>query len=267
MDALLLWIGLAVALSPSLVDLVGHWVAEPWARYSALFVPLSIACARRDASPCTPRADGYALTLLGVGICAVAVAGGMSRFGRPGIALAAVGLARVIGAPGLPCALLAAFVVPIPRALLDALPGLVELAGTGIAAASARGFELSARPVLEGIELAAPTGALHVGPEHGGLPLAALLSGLGWYAAVRRGASVRAAAATALCWAPWALVIQPLGLVVAAGLLVAGVPRAAGVLLEPGVTLAVVAVSLYRIHAHAPAGRSPRAGRPREARS
>lgn len=261
MPALLLWIALGVALSPSLVELAAHWLREPWSRYSALFAALWVACARSESLPRTPRADGYLLVLLGVALGAVAVGGGMGRFGRPGIALAVVGLARVLGAPSLPRALLAAWVVPVPNAVLAFVPGVESVTAAGVAAvASGFGLELAARPTLEGVELVAPAGGLALGPEHGGLPLAALLAGLGWYAVARRGGALPAAARGALRSAPWALALQPAAIALAAALLLAGAPGAAAALLQPGVWLAVAAVALRRIHGSAPAVAGVRTG-------
>lgn len=265
MQGRLLWIGLLVALSPSLVELAGHWLAEPWSRYSALFVPLWVACALGDPGPPRPHRDGYALVALGVALCLVAVGGDMGRFGRPGIALAAIGMARVIGAPSLPRALLAAWVVPVPSFLLGAVPGVERVTAQGVAVgAHALGLEVAVRPVLDGVELVAPSGALLLDKEHGGLPIAALIAGLAWYAVVRRGGSLAEAAGSALCRAPWALVLQPLAIAAAGLLLAAGAPRAARAVLDPGLWLAVASFALLRIHAPraaAPAGALPRAGR------
>lgn len=257
MHARLLWLGLGVALSPSLMELARHWLAEPWSRYAALFVPLWIACARADTGPARPRPAGHLLLALGVAWAAIAVGGGMGRFGRPGIALAVVGLAAVLGRPSLARALLAAFAIPVPSAILDRVPGVERISAALVAGgADALGLALAWRPALEGVELVAGGGqVLALGPENGGLPLAALLAGLGWYAAAREGASPRQAARAAVRRAAWAIGLQPLAIVVAGGLLLAGAPGLAKGMLQTGLWLVVAAVSLRQIHGGAPAGR------------
>jgi hypothetical protein len=259
MHALALWIGLGIALSPSLAELGSHWLAEPWTRYSALFVPLWILAARTDPGQARPRRLGFALVALGVAISVVAVGGGVARFGRLGIVLAAVGLAVALGAPALPRALVALFIVPVPSAVASALPGL-EVGSARAAAwlAQAAGIEAGVRATPGAIELVGSSGSLALAPEHGGLPLAALIGGLGWYGAVRRGASTRSALGACARTAPWAVLVQPIGLACAAGLLFSGAPASARTVVDSGIWITTALVAGLVLLRSAPPGRTRR---------
>jgi len=94
----------------------------------------------------------------------------------------------------------------------------------------------------------AGAGTLLLRPEDGGIALVALLSGLGWYAAARRGAPVSRALVAAVRSAPWALSLQPFAILLAGLVLLAGAPAAAAAVLQPGLWLVVAAVMLLRIH-------------------
>ena len=239
-----LWIALLLALSPSLLDLAAHWVAEPWARPSAIFAPLWLVSALRDRSLRRPHVDGYLLMALGLAIALASVGGGMTRLGRPGIPLAMVGLARALGRPALPRALVAAWMIPLPNFITHALsPGLEALVGKGAAVlAHALGLHVS---FADG-QLSGPAGALALEPADGGLPLAAMLAGLAWYRAASSDAPLRAAARAALRAAPWGLAAQTVGLCIACALAIAGAPGTAADILHNGVWLAAAAVFLLR---------------------
>jgi hypothetical protein len=236
-----LWVALCAALSPSLVDLARHWVEQPWALPSAIFAPLWLLVTLRDRSPRRPHADGYLLLALGLAVALGCAGGGMVRLGRPGIPLAILGLSRVLGRPTPARALVAAWMVPVPDALLNALSPGLESAIAAAAVALARGFGVDAS-FTDGL-LAGPAGALALGPADGGIPLAALLGGLGWYRAASSGASIGAAAVAALRSAPWALPVQIVALCLACGLALAGASGLAGDLLHYGVWIAAMAAA------------------------
>jgi len=236
-----LWIALCAALSPSLVDLGGHWAARPWALASAIFAPLWLLATLRDRSPRRPHADGYLLLALGLVVALGCAGGGMARLGRPGIPLAILGLSRVLGRPTPARALIAAWMVPVPDALVNALSPGLESAIAAAAVALARGFGVDAS-FTDG-QLAGPAGALVLGAADGGLPLAVLLGGLGWYRAASSGASIGAAAVAALRSAPWALPVQIVALCLACGLALAGASGLAADLLHYGVWMAAMAAA------------------------
>ena len=60
-----LGLAVAAAFSPGLADLVVHWMAHPWSRYSAIFVLLLVWVARREGAVPAHRALGVAGLALG----------------------------------------------------------------------------------------------------------------------------------------------------------------------------------------------------------
>ena len=78
-----------------------------------------------------------------------------------------------------------------------------------------------------------------------------MLAQLGWYAGLRAGASWTALFARAALWGLGAVLVQPLGLALGVGLLLAGLPGLAATWLLSGVWLATAAVGLAVIAARA----------------
>jgi hypothetical protein len=226
----LLWGALAVALSACWIDLAEHWRANPWARPSALFLPLLVATALRERRRAPGRAAGWLLVAAGVGLLLFATGGGAPRLGRPGLPLAVVGMALVLGRPSLGVALLAFWVLPPPFALSRLLsPGLEQwLAELGV-----RALELGGRPAALGSGGIVVDGAvLPLAPTDGGLPLVVYLAGIGWWLAMRRGRDLVRAAFTALRFAPWGLAAQALALGCAIAALASGSAPTARALLD-----------------------------------
>lgn len=221
----LLWIGLAAALSASLVDLAAHVATSPWARGSVLFVVLFAIGAWTDPGPVRPSRDGWVWLAIGLAVSLVGVAGGMTRTGRPGIALAAIGLARALGRPSLPRAGIAAWIVPVPSALQNAVaPGLAALVAGAVVQAGALA---GAAGRVDGshvgrLVLEAPGGSLDLFPGDGGLPLAWTLAGVGWFAVVWRGGSIGSALASAARFALAAIPLQLAALALACGATLVG---------------------------------------------
>src|SRR5215468_8822064 len=119
-----LWMALAVALSPSLVELVGHWMHEPWSRASAVFVPLGLLAAATDASPIRPRRGGWLLVVFGLALALFGSVGGAEALGRLSIPLAVIGMACALGRPAPRIAAISLFVVPPPFTIASlASPG------------------------------------------------------------------------------------------------------------------------------------------------
>ncbi len=81
-------------------------------------------------------------------------------------------------------------------------------------------------------------------PSDGGLPLLALLSGLGWYASLRAGCRAPAAARRALVWGASAIPIQAAATLLALGALASGSLELARLLLDSIVWGVVAAVAL-----------------------
>lgn len=227
---IILWGALAIALSAAWADLARHALAEPWARPALLFVPLFAWAAVHEPLRPGARWLGASLVAVGLGLSLLAAGGGLARMGRLGIPLGTLGMARALGRPAFATSLLAFWMVPPPYALARALsPGLEQ----GAAWFAARAAEARGLPVALGpgsLDLAGATLAL--APTDGGLPLVFYLAGVGWWSAVRAGGGLRAAASSALRFAPFGLLAQAVGLAAACGLLAAGAAGAARALLD-----------------------------------
>jgi hypothetical protein len=233
----ILWLALGLAFLPVLIDLLRHVAVEPWARYALLFPVLFVRCALRAESRPAPARDGWVWLALGMGVDLLAVAGGSVRLGRPGLALAAVGLCRLFGFARLPVALLTLWAVPVPRIVLDVPSPHLESLVLGVAAGAAN--LLGAGVVVKG--WAAQVGGLEfkLHDYDGGLILLALTSGLGWYAGLMARAGWTGCAWRALLGALAGLPLQILGVTLALGALAWGRPDVGRALLDHGLWLAV----------------------------
>lgn len=173
---------LAAALSPTLVELTRHWVAEPVPRYALLFPLLLVRAAMREA-PARPARTGYLLLAAGLALELVAMGGGMPKLARPGVPLAVVGLCRALGLASWSTSLLALWILPVPLAVCSLVSPLERL-WFG-AAAAVVGGGLALEPAREAtLHVVGAAGTLAVRPWDGGVPLAVLAAGLGWYAAL-----------------------------------------------------------------------------------
>jgi hypothetical protein len=218
----LLWVALAICFSPVLVDLARHFAAEPWAMYALLFPPLlawCVLCERPDASSAR---TGAALLVIGLLVELVAVGGGVVRLGRLGLPLAVIGMSRAFGLLSARAALLSAWWVPLPHAVISLPSPALETAWLHVAAWPLHlvGADLA----VEGSSVGAGAGELTLSASEGGLPLAALLSGLGWYASVRLGEGFWRCVQRAAIWALIAFPLQVAALGLAMAGLVLGVP-------------------------------------------
>jgi hypothetical protein len=239
----LLWIALAVALSPALIDWVRQVATSPWARGAAVFPLLLAWSVRDDASPVRPKRDGFAWLALGLALTLIGVGGGMPRVGRPGIALAAIGLARAIGFPSTPRMLLAAFAIPIPRQVLATLAPGLEAAVAGLVARAATAAGVAAQldeSRVAVLYLTAPAGTLELFPGDGGISLAWSFAGIGWFTAVQRGAAIPAALRAASGPMLVAFALQALVLALACGATLLGAAAFARGLLDHCVLVATL---------------------------
>lgn len=178
-----LWLGLALAFSPALVDLAAHWRDEPWARSSVL--ALYFVVRGSEGRPADPprRLPGFAFLATGLLVQMGALAAGPESFARVGLALGLLGLALLLGCPPLRLALLFAALVPIPFALQRALDPLLRAPLETAAAALASGLG----PATEATALGLAQGErfLRIHPPGLGLPLMALLAAGAWACAAR----------------------------------------------------------------------------------
>jgi hypothetical protein len=241
---LVFWGALGVALSASWVDLVKHWMNEPWACPAVLFLPLFVVAAARDRGRQAPRRGGGLLVAAGLGLSLIAFGGSLGRLGRPGIPLAIIGMARVLGRPSLATSLLALWLVPPPFALSEALSPGLERGLAWLAAGAAKAWGL---PVVLGpraLEIAGAT--LEIRQTDGGVPLAIYLAGVGWWGAVGAGGGLREALRAAARIAPLGFVAQALALCLAFALLAGRAPNAARAVLDHG-AWPVLALALVRV--------------------
>jgi hypothetical protein len=219
-----LWFCLLVGLSFVLRDLVGHWTTAPWSRYSISFLVLLFLAARAD-SPGPPRKRaGLLLLVVGLVGQTFALSFWIVALGRPFAALAVLGMLLYFGTMSLRAALLVLWVVPLPMMVIEAFGG--EAAARGIYVAGAAllepfgmAFEFGRRVVSSGAN------ELPVAEHQGGLVLAAQMSGLAWYSALRRGLTWGWTARLIAGYALLALPIQFAAVVVTLALLSWGSPR------------------------------------------
>ncbi len=233
-EALLLWAGLVAAFSPTIVDLVRHWIETPWSRYALVFPVLFAACAIREPRA-APRPAALGWVAAGLVLEVAAAFTGAMRWARPGLALAALGICRSSGFASPRAAVLLLFAVPAPAfavhagsALLDA--ALSEPIASFWRGAAGGGTVLGAAP------------AIHA--HRGALALAPLLAGLAWYEAVlcRRPLSraLVASAAAALL----AVLIVALGWFAAAGAAAAGFVSSAQWLTGPALWIPIAVTGI-----------------------
>jgi len=212
------WLALVVAFSPVLADLAQHLASEPPLRYVLLFAPLLVVALRRTPASEPAASRGYVWLAAALLIELLALRVDQVRVARPALAIAAIGLACSQGLSQRSAAL-GFWLVPVPGALINLASPWLGAVLLAIAAplAGLGGLTLEAEP------LRAVAGAqrFELRPVDLGLPLAALLSGLGWYAGLRRGWSTRRLLTRALSWGALALPVQLAGIGLACGLLVA----------------------------------------------
>jgi hypothetical protein len=195
----LLAAALGLALAPVFEEIARHVVANPWAAYVLGMLPLCVLAYARSESGGAGHRDGALWIAAAFVFELVGLLAGPAQIGRLGVPLAAFGVARLRGRPGLAGALLALWLVPIPNLLLRIpSPGLESL----MLSLAARGAALfGADAAVSGVDVDVSGVPLRVLRGDGGVPLAIALAGAGWYVAVRRGARLPGAAAGAVRFA------------------------------------------------------------------
>ncbi len=240
-----LWLALLVALSPTLHDLMGHWLLHSWSRYSLGFVPLLILAIRAD-SPGRPL-RGPALALIAVCLVGQILASLASVIyvARPLAGAAVAGLLLYLGRGRPRSALLALCLIPVPSMLMNRWLGGAELARSAAEAAASLVSTLGVSVQAVGPILTAGDLQLRVEPQWGGVLLALQGLGLAWYYSVARNLSVRATATALVAAAILAFPVQLAVLVLSALALGAGQPTLAAALIDPGSWLAPLCAALY----------------------
>ena len=245
-----LWFALAVALSPAALELFRHWVREPWARESMVFVPLVIVSAVAAPSRARPNRAGWLLVAAGLALSLFGSAGGVVSLGRLAIPLAVFGMACAIGRPDPRIALIAFFVVPPPFSIVSLCSptGERELAQLAVVAARAVGAGWS----LGDATIRTAAGDLQLGAPDLGIPLAHLLAGLGFCAALARRAPIWQAILRGLLWAIWTVPAQLVALGAAFAVLAAAGPGIARAFLDLVPACAVVVIVYPRLRGAGP---------------
>jgi hypothetical protein len=247
---------LVAAVSPTLVELARQLVAEPATRYALLF-PMLLVRAARHEKEATPSRAGYALLAAGLALELLGFGGGMPKLARPGLPLAVIGLCLALGLASWRTSLLALWIVPVPYAVCslvspglellwyDGAVGLVNaVTGAGLAIAPSRDFLF---------DVVAGAGTLAVRSWEGGLPLAALLAGLGWYAGRLQGATAGRGLRKAGLAGVVGLLLQAPIVAVSVALLAAGEVGAAGAVRDHAFWLVAAGGLLWAERAAVPA--------------
>lgn len=246
LPGLVLWCALFVGLSPTLLDLARHWLAESWALPFAGFVPLWLLAVQSDRQPARPRPLGVWLLIGGLLLAAFAATSGSTRLGRYGVPAAVVGLALWLGTPALVRALIAVWWIPMPNVVQASLFAPLARVAEGIAnrlAAWTGGEPLyAARQLLPAVD------PVRIGPEDLGVQVCWLLAGVAWYAAARRGADVPRAAGLALRSALIGVPLQAMALAVASALALLGSSSAARAWLDLFLPLVAVCALAWLVH-------------------
>lgn len=240
----LTWLGLALAASPVLVGWIADLRAQPIGRYVVVPAAALLVLIVRDADWRAGRRPRVAALLCSVAAAMLlsGIAFDVAVIARLGAATGLCGVSVLNGRPRLATAALGFAVVPLPTSiLLLTSPGL-ESALARVASAVLRGIggEVDAiGPVFRG-----PGGVqLSLLGTDGGIPTALALGTLGWALAVARGDAIQGVVRSALRGLSLVLLVQPLALVVAAGLVAAGSPEAARTLLSTGLYLLLLLVA------------------------
>jgi len=251
--AALLWLALAAAFSPVLVDLARNLASDPSAHPTALTPLLLAGCAWRGAGgPGRGSRDGLLWIALGAGLEGVGIAGGSWSLARLGLPVAVFGLARRLGRPAGAVAALAFWIVPVPHSIFAATtPGLeaFQLRLAGVLA----GW-VGVAPEIGGTVAIAGGQELQLFGSDGGAPLVAVLAQLGWAAALCRGASAARRVATCAAAGAAGLALQPFAIAIALVLLARVGDQAARLWLDDGAWLTAVAGALLYISR--PSGRN-----------
>lgn len=158
------------------------------------------------ASGRSARLRALGLLAIGLGLELLGLATDAATLACAGLPFAVIGLAGWLGAPRLPVALLAIWLVPLPVSLLAVTSPELESLWARLAAGLLRAFGLD----LEGggSLLRASGAVLSLSAAEGGATCAHLLACLGWYRGLVPGADWRPPLWSALRWALAAPLVQ-----------------------------------------------------------
>lgn len=238
------WGTLFIAFSPVVADLLRGLASRPPDR-STLVAALLLCWAlwlRKGDRRLPPRRDGAALLVAGALLELIGIAGGTWSLARFGLPVGALGLARLRGAPPLAVLVLGFFAIPLPSTISSlASPALeTALAEAAVAPLAAAGFGVD----VVGPTILGPAGRINLDARDGGLPLAGLLAGCGWFEAIRGRSPLPSILLRSFCWLLLGLPAQLLGFVVAGTLLGLGHADAGRIWLTTGTWFTAALLSL-----------------------
>ena len=172
---------LLASLSLALVELGSHWLANPWSRYSLVFIPLAAWVAyNEDYKPRHPRL-GALIIVVAMLIQLVSAKAALLVVSRIALACALMGFLLNRGFASKRCALLSLFIVPIPYSLASDLGGkavaewMIEQCGALL------GASVSVFKHVVSVD----NTSLPVASTYAGLPLVMLCVGLAGYHSLR----------------------------------------------------------------------------------
>ncbi len=239
--AWLLWLGLAIASSPTLVGLARILRDEPAHRYTLLALLLLGLLVARGGAPGASSArrprQGAALLLLGWAAQLLGTAAASVFISHVGLAVSIFGLGLFVGWPA-PATLILAFgLIPVPGFVYAMGSPFVE---STLGEAAGRILGLLGLPVETGGPLLlSSAGRFELVAIDAGLVTAICAAEVAWYSSVRRGESVTTGIQWTVQAAAVGLLTQPLLILLATASLPLGHPDLGRFLLSHGVPIAL----------------------------
>jgi hypothetical protein len=238
-----LWLALLAGFLPVIAEYARGFGAH-YSPASTLLAPVLIALCvwHGRAGVQEPRRIGAALIAAGLLLELAGLAARTWTVAWLGFPVAVVGMALWLGRPSWRVAVLAFGLVPIPVALQVTLSPTLESALLSAACTLWRGVGLDFS--CSGPDAQLGEHRLGLGAEDVGWILAPVLAQLGWFVGVCEGASTGRALRRALAFGAATLLVQPLAIAIALGLLAVSTPVVARAWLSQGVWLLCAAVVL-----------------------
>jgi hypothetical protein len=233
---LVLWLALLVGFLPVLAEYLRGFAAR-YSPASTLLAPVLIALCfwHGKAGEQEPRRIGAMWIAAGLLLELTGLAARTFTVAWLGFPVAVLGMALWLGSPSWRVAVLAFGLVPPPVSLQLTFSPTLETALLSAACAVWRSVGLAVS--CSGPEAQLGAHRLGLGAEHVGWILVPVFVQLGWFVAICAESSTGRALRTALAFGVAALVVQPLAIVIALGLLAVSTPVVAGGWLSHGVWL------------------------------
>ncbi len=241
---IVLLVALVAAFSVSIFDLVAHWIASPWSRYSIVFVPIVGWVAYHETYRRRHPRLGALLIVAGVTTQLFSVMADTLALSRPALVCALIGLLINRGFASKRCALLSVFIIPIPHFVTSGLGGFEIAEWWMRLVADTLAIEYTL--VTHIFRVADGQIALEVSPTYGGVPLLALTLGLAGYAGLRLHRSLAQTAMQLVRWIAILIPAQLFALAVAVVVLEAIGAAATHVFLDHSVLIAAIVAIVYQ---------------------